>query len=92
MTENFGNITEKMEEVNENKDVSQDAANEATENLVDSPEGEEILENDVPMLGNAEVRRKEQALARAIQNNYRVKTAERELAEAKARERSEKMG
>ncbi len=84
MNENLNCTTENLDAMN--RDIT-----EMTENLIDNPEGEQTMDN-VPFLGNAEVREKEADLARAIKNNGDVTAAKNDLAEAKAREISENMG
>ena len=84
MNENLNCTTENLDAMN--RDIT-----EMTENLIDNPEAEQTMDN-VPFLGNAEVRSKEADLARAIKNNGDVTAAKNDLAEAKAREISENMG
>ncbi len=82
---------ENLNGIAENLNVLNNEAGESNENLFESPEGNEPLQTTA-FLGNAEVREKEQDLANAIKMNRHVTAAENALAQAKAREISEKMG
>ncbi len=83
MYENLNGTAENLNELN-------NEVEESNESLLETP-WESPLKTDA-FLGNAEVREKEQDLANAIKMNRHVTAAENALAQAKAREISEKMG